>query len=1054
MPEYSLAEQDPQSGLFRYTRNRFSTAGQNSFDTPPTQDPDAFELMQNTLPVVTDHLERRWGLNPLLTNPSANALRLAEFRISTGLIRGIVSTDNTKAVLYNEADFSTLVDPLFNYANPAQPPRFLTSRSYLYSGNGSDMLKSNGVAGSAVQQNWGIVAPGIETAPFGPNNPGAVASVPVHNGWTNPGALITGAPFVDGNLQELAGWATLVGGDVGGVPPTSYGFTQFQPPSGTAMQLSTNGPASANWRAYITGGRPIFAQNIGLLNMSFTLNTDVNTPGVAQAIEFDTRVSVDGWNYNFSARLNYAAGGTLQISDGSQPANWVDTGFVPGVLTPGTTYQILCEYKFDTTAKKYSIIAVTIGATRYVIPSNLQNLTPLNLSWADGAYPQLQQNINGSGGAYSMLVDNMEYLWPRVAGSQYATYTLQNGQTIGPDLEPGFYGFNVSSDINVSGVQVDVYGYSTGNAEGILQVSLNKATGGTSEIKLANLATDPATHIVLGGPKDLWGTQWSSADFSDGDPSKFVMSGFYVNGIPLAPGPAGTYVPDINFFISAIQVTIYYPGSFSFTLAAGNIALLNGRRYGLVFQNGANNGTSDLSAMTPSTGALTSKEVVLNGLPVSPDPQVTGKVLLATADGGDISTLYQVAILPNSTTTYTDDTSEDALLLANIWQETDDQGIEHGVSGNTPPPATNLFCKHKGRVYFLQGSTLWFSKSNDEMLTSTGLLCGRYEESVPGDYQMDISDEAEIGSCLFSDGTILYIATEKQIRRLYGDGPTNFAKPETHFTEVGVLCPELLSTISVDGRPAGVCWVTPDLKVIGSDFLFYQNIGTPVQDILDNINADVIRSVGWSTFIAKGPFQFYVLAVPTGSNTAIDTLLIYDFTRKKWHTWVLPDGLVVQSLLRNITVNGTPRLLLGGHYLVKSGGTQRQVPYIWELSPDLSQDQVTATLTLPITAKIRTTWQYFEDQNLRKDFDEIEIFTKDPNMTLTLEAASNIDEFDNPVPVVSNMTLRKSAFGEYKWYLAGYPTVDRYYRFTFTSSLADRAFTDGYRMDIIPEHRF
>ena len=823
MPEANITELEPQSGLFRYTRNKFTLAGQNSFDTPPSQDQDAFELMSNTLPVVSDHLQRRWGMNPL-TLPDITPLRMAEYRVSSGLIRGIVATDGNRATLYNESDFTPLVDPIFTYQNNAKPPRFLTSRSYLYTGNGSDMLKSTGVSGTAQQQNWGIVAPGVQTTPLGPNNAGSA----------------------------------------GCLPPSAWG----------------------------------------------TLGNIISGPS-----------------------------------------------------TPPT----------------------------------------------------------------------------------YATYNL-NAQFAGVVATLGLFGFVVAPDVNVSGIQVDIYGLATGNNQGQLQIQLTKNAGGTSATKIAALPSSYG-HVTLGGPTDLWGTTWTAADFADFVSGQPTGNGFQCLATPSAP--AGSYVPNISFSIDTIVVTIYYPGSFTYAIQnGGNITIQNGRRYAIVFKNGDNNGTSDLSAVTPSTGPLTSKQVVLNNLPISPDPQVTQKVLLATADGGDISTMYELAIVAANVTTYTDNTPDDTLLLANIWQETDDEGIEHGVSGNTPPPPTNVFCKHKGRVYFLQQSTLWFSKSNDEMLTSTGLLCGRYEESVPGDYQMDISDEAEIGSCLFSDGTILYIATEKQIRRLYGDGPQNFAKPETHFTEVGVLCPELLSTVSVDGRPAGVAWVTPDLKVIGSDFLFYQNIGTPVQNILDTINVNAIRNVGWSSFIAKGPYQFYVLAVPTGTSDVIDTILIYDFTRKKWHMWVLPAGVVVQSILRNITVTGTPRLLLGGFY------QDSTVPDIWELSPNMVIDQITNSVSQLITAQIRTTWQHFEDQNLRKDFDEIEVFTKDPNLTLTMEAASNDDEFDTPTVVLNNMTLSKSAFGEYKWYLAGRPTVDRLYRFTFTSTFADRSFTDGYRMDVIPEHRF
>lgn len=851
--EYTLSEQDVSSGLYRFTRNRFTNAGQDSYDLPPSQDQDAFEYMQNTMPIVTDHIERRWGLSPL-TTPTISPLRMAEYRVSTNLIRGIVVTDGSTAALLNEADLTTLVQPIFTYTNSAQPPRFVTSRSYLYTGNGSDMYKSSGAVGSAVQQNWGIVAPGLETTPIGPNDPGSSSEQP-WTGWQTPGGIFVGP-------------------------------------------------------------------NQG-----------------------------------------------------------------------------------------------------------------------------------------------------------YATYNLLNSFS-GTPLTPGNYGFVVPADVTVTGIQVDIYGFATGNTQPLGSVSLQKAAGGSSQPILTTLPAADG-QITLGGPGILWGAGWNGADFADFVQGQESGTGFRVSFTPQADptGPA----PNINFSLDAMKVTLYYDASFTFTTpiaVGGNITLSGGRRYQAVFQNSANNGASDLSNPTISTGPITSMSVQLESLPVSADPQVTNLVLLATPDGGDLSTLYELAILPNGTTTYTDNTPEDVLLFNNVWQETDDQGVEHGVSGNTPPPVSNIFCKHKGRIYFLQGTTLWFSKSNDEMLTSTGLMCGRYEESVPGDYQMDVSDEAEIGSCLFSDGSILYISTEKQVRRLYGDGPLNYAKPETHFTEVGVMCQELLTTISVDGRPAGVVWLTPDLKIIGSDFLFYQNLGTPIQNILNTINPNAVKNVGWSTFIARGAYQFVVFGLPTGTSTQIDTILVFDMKRKKWHTWVLPQGIVVQSLLRNITLNGTPRLLVGGYYTGPGitqqgpgpqpqirfhwwpGGGPNPVPmtgtqtFIWELTPNNVQDVVTTALTVPITGQLRTTWQYFEDQNLRKDFDEIEVFTKDPALTLTMEGATNSAEFTSPHSILVNSPLRVSAFGEYKWYLAGCPTTDRYYRFTFTSTFADRSFTDGYRMDVIPEHKF
>src|SRR2546429_4298334 len=44
--------------------------------------------------------------------------------------------------------------------------------------------------------------------------------------------------------------------------------------------------------------------------------------------------------------------------------------------------------------------------------------------------------------------------------------------------------------------------------------------------------------------------------------------------------------------------------------------------------------------------------------------------------------------------------------------------------------------------------------------------------------QFDISEQAETVVGLLSDGETLWVATERAIRRIIGDSPSNFQKPE------------------------------------------------------------------------------------------------------------------------------------------------------------------------------------------------------------------------------------------------------------------------------------
>lgn len=126
--------------------------------------------------------------------------------------------------------------------------------------------------------------------------------------------------------------------------------------------------------------------------------------------------------------------------------------------------------------------------------------------------------------------------------------------------------------------------------------------------------------------------------------------------------------------------------------------------------------------------------------------------------------------------------------------------------------------------------------------------------------------------------------------------------------------------------------------------------------------------------------------------------------------------------------------------------------YIYELDP-AAVDDFNGLLTSPITVTLQTPWLYFQDPNSRKDFNEIEVMTPDAGMTLDLDAASNSDEFTTPTNVVNGLPLALSPFGDRKFYLAGYPTKDRYYRLTFRSSGAFRTMIDALRFELIAEHR-
>lgn len=544
---------------------------------------------------------------------------------------------------------------------------------------------------------------------------------------------------------------------------------------------------------------------------------------------------------------------------------------------------------------KWGVAAESNDVTQKVGPKNgaVQSLTGLGATWTNSI------NVFLTDGVYTTVA-----LTPLVN-----TGGMMSINSTSKILNTSNYTMNVTDMLDITGIQIDVILKQNISTIGgtSLTVQLNKA--GIAGIQRTNTYAPGLplvdTTISFGGPSDLWSMSWIPGDFNN---TGFGASVFVANQDTVNP---------ITVSVDSIKVTLFYQAPFviASVSSAGAVTLLNGRKYAIVFKNAEDGALSDLGAFSASTGAITNKEISLSALSVSPDSQVTRKLLVATADGGDETKLYLVTELDNATTTYIDNTAELDLLNANILLETDDEGTEHGVSGNTPPPLGTIVAKHRGRLYMLIGSTIYYTKSLDELTTSTGLICGRYEDSWPGDFQLDVSDLSETGKALFSDGTTLYIGTERNIRRLDGDGPDNFTSPSIHFNQVGVVNQEVLQVVYNEGTPVAAMWLTPDLKVMMSDFNTYQNVGDKITDVLATINSDALDGAE-AIYFGSGVYGFYALAVPTGTNTQNDTILVYDLNRHKWHVWNLPTD--AYGLLFNITANGRPRLLIGGS--ANSGG--------------------------------------------------------------------------------------------------------------------------------------
>ena len=479
---------------------------------------------------------------------------------------------------------------------------------------------------------------------------------------------------------------------------------------------------------------------------------------------------------------------------------------------------------------------------------------------------------------------------------------------------------------------------------------------------------------------------------------------------------------------------------------AGAVTLLSGRIYYVVFEDGSSINFSDLNPPSPITGPLTNQQQPLIDIPVSGASNASTKTILATADGGDTNTLYFLASIPNSQTTYTDDTPETTLLLADVYQYTDSNGTPHGVVGNQPPPNGSFPIKHNGRLWMLSGQSLFFSKSLDELVTSTGFIAGRYEEAWPIGNVIDISELAEQGAGLLSAQATMFIGTESGIHSFLGDSPTNFTEPSILFENTGLMTQNVWQIVFLENTPVGAMWVTPDFRCLGSDYNTYDNVGIPIQNVLNTINQVAINNC-FAVSVQFGAYNFYALFICTGNNIVPDTACIYEMHLKKWFVWQMADtflsGIFYTSLF------GITRWIV-----CDSTGTIRS------FAPNFTMDRFGDANQTGITSTMQSVWLSMGDSATRKTLNEVELGTNiGSELEVTVAGATQQQFFNAPGHIlVTDATPILDAFHNNKVMLAGTIAKDRHYQYTIsttstpTSSVDDVILSD-LKFEVVPLNR-
>lgn len=616
----------------------------------------------------------------------------------------------------------------------------------------------------------------------------------------------------------------------------------------------------------------------------------------------------------------------------------------------------------------------------------------------------------------------------------FATVSLA-AHTFSKGLYPHNYSLGGLTGLTITGVQVDLtYTYSAADTNsqvsGQISLSFNGTnTSGTGK-RLTGLNGGTAT-VTYGGPTDLWGNA-------------------IITGASLSTSTFGVFVSLVNndsitrsMGVDCARVTVYTAPS-ALTVgapAAGAITLQNGRTYFYAFQNSKTGHTSSLSPASLSTGPLTSNSIPLSNIPTCLDAQVDTVLILATLDGNDQTTLFLVGTVPNGTSTFVDNVPDLTLETQALYQDTDQQGVLHGIANNNVPPLLNFPTKHKGRIYGAIGSILYFSKNLDEVTTANGLITGKWEEAWPTVNQIDVSEFAETIQGLLSDGETLWIATERCIRRLVGDSPANFQKPEIQFNETGVLNQDSWKVVFYEGQPVGTMWLTPDFRIMASDFNTYEDVGTPVQNILNSINSTAVGTVH-AAFVSQGPAEYYMLYLPISGSTP-DTILVYNLRNKQWVVWSPTDSPTASLFM--IDATGAPRW-----FFASNAGN------IYEWKSGIFQDQVLLTPT-SYAVTVQTSWLDFGASSLKKALNQILVTTDDPALTVQVDGVVTASEaqFTSPDPVFPATVIVPAPFRENFVPLASAVSYQKYYRFTFVSpaSTAQNVLA-AYSIEVVPLLRF
>jgi hypothetical protein len=988
--------------LRRSTYSNFANAGLDLFTTGVSQDPDSYSVLQNVMPAENGGFRRRWGLKDKIALPVFHPVRTFPFNATqdgsdtadTVGVDLLISTDNQNwqvASVTSTGAATPLTDTLsFSAFTGHGPANFahsgsvygVGSRRWFYSSNGVDAPRkvNPGYTTANTESNWGIAAP---AAYFRDNDTDTTAISTIAaiggtgTGYTSPTVTISG-----GGGTGATASAILKNGMIVGFSMTAEGSGYTSAPS---VEISDSGSG--------TGASAVAVYNDqGVISAVLPSGPIVLNQG---------RTYTYAWKNSISGHASGLATGIQSSTDLKSYVGNAATVLSPALGVIGNV---------PNGRVGFTQIVVTITPVGIIDP---QVDTCVLLATADGGdleklYEVKQLPIN-----------------PASPGTLTVTDVLPDTIT-----DQSLAGSSGGHAISMSGVHAKVY---AGDGSGIFSATSGDTPWFEQDFNSLMFNSHPVVLTdgfagILPGYGDTNANQ--HRPFQN---QATTALGTWSNDVPVAGSghSAGATGPDFNFqMILTGTFHVAAPGNVTFNVYcdAAHLAGIDGATHvsGLQVFGGVTttplNGYPSLFGQNDDTTDwhFTASDPKVVNFPAAGDYPF--EICYATHNHDE----RQFAMLANNSVLI--DTGDSAinyegltLLNANLWVDTDSYGSLFGIVSNDPPPTNLLYpTAHQGRIFATDGLNVFFSKSIDEVTTSTGLITSKWEEAWPSDNVLPIALNNERVLGLKSDGTNLHIGTDQSIYTLSGTSPTDFSIPNMLFQQTGILSQDTWTVIYAEGEPAGFMWITPDLKMMYSDFSTYHSVGDMIYAKLQLWDSTYTQNAKMTSF-TYGPLSLVALAYkPTTS--AIAEYLIFDTKMKKWYEW-LPQNRANSGALSTF-VYQHPETGYRGLFFIETDAIDA---WYRLFDPTATNDTGSA---IPWT--VCTNWQSLADPNTLKTINEIEVGTEETTLTATLYGARTQADLSSPV-LLKTGPLTSNPLHIWKFFTAASPTNARWYRFQFGS---------------------